>query len=172
MSKIHAEARLPGRWLDVVCRTYILLSAPRPIEVRCRGHRRNGRALHRRVQPARYRCNPEQASPTTSSTMNDRRQWTGRCKGGRRFAHTSSARSSPFQIPHRGATLGGLPAPRRRITTRMACVFEVRDDKLAHERLDWDRANTCAKWGASPRCWRWRLGPQFRRRPSFGANGR
>jgi hypothetical protein len=30
--------------------------------------------------------------------------------------------------------LSGLPATRRRITTRVACVFEVRDGKLAHER--------------------------------------
>jgi steroid delta-isomerase-like uncharacterized protein len=43
--------------------------------------------------------------------------------------------------------LGGLPATRRRITTRVACVFEVRDNKLAHERLYWDRANTLRQLG-------------------------
>src|SRR5262245_5238118 len=43
--------------------------------------------------------------------------------------------------------LGGLPATRRRITTRVACVFEVRDGKLAHERLYWDRANTLRQLG-------------------------
>jgi carboxymethylenebutenolidase len=43
--------------------------------------------------------------------------------------------------------LGGLPATRRRITTRVACVFEVRDGKIAHERLYWDRANTLRQLG-------------------------
>jgi carboxymethylenebutenolidase len=50
----------------------------------------------------------------------------------------------------RGTHLGnlsGLPATRRRITTRVACVFEVRDGKLAHERLYWDRANTLRQLG-------------------------
>ena len=50
----------------------------------------------------------------------------------------------------RGTHLGklsGLPATRRRITTRVACVFEVRDGKLAHERLYWDRANTLHQLG-------------------------
>src|SRR5262245_31937020 len=44
-------------------------------------------------------------------------------------------------------TLGGLPPTRRRITTRVACVFEVRNGKLAHERLYWDRANTLRQLG-------------------------
>jgi hypothetical protein len=35
--------------------------------------------------------------------------------------------------------LNGLPPTRRRITTRVACVFEVRNGQLAHERLYWDR---------------------------------
>jgi carboxymethylenebutenolidase len=43
--------------------------------------------------------------------------------------------------------LGGLPATRRRITARVACVFEVRNGKLAHERLYWDRANTLRQLG-------------------------
>jgi carboxymethylenebutenolidase len=50
----------------------------------------------------------------------------------------------------RGTHLGklnGLPATRRRITVRVACVFEVRDGKLAHERLYWDRANTVRQLG-------------------------
>src|SRR4029453_17251005 len=50
----------------------------------------------------------------------------------------------------RGTHLGklsGLPATRRRIATRVACVFEVRDGKLAHERLYWDRANTLRQLG-------------------------
>jgi len=44
-------------------------------------------------------------------------------------------------------SLNGMPATRRRITTRVACVFEVKDDKLAHERLYWDRANTMRQLG-------------------------
>ena len=44
-------------------------------------------------------------------------------------------------------SLNGMPATRRRITTRVACVFEVKDDKLAHERLYWDRANTLRQLG-------------------------
>jgi carboxymethylenebutenolidase len=50
----------------------------------------------------------------------------------------------------RGTHLGrlnGLPATRRRITARVACVFEVRDGKLAHERLYWDRSNTLSQLG-------------------------
>jgi carboxymethylenebutenolidase len=50
----------------------------------------------------------------------------------------------------RGTHLGklnGLPATRRRITARVACVFEVRNGKLAHERLYWDRANTLRQLG-------------------------
>jgi steroid delta-isomerase-like uncharacterized protein len=43
--------------------------------------------------------------------------------------------------------LGALPATRRRIATRVACVFEVRNGKLAHERLYWDRANTLRQLG-------------------------
>lgn len=43
--------------------------------------------------------------------------------------------------------LGGLTATRRRFTTRVACVFEVRGGKLAHERLYWDRANTLRQLG-------------------------
>jgi predicted ester cyclase len=31
--------------------------------------------------------------------------------------------------------LGALPATRKRIMTRVACIFEVRNGKLAHERL-------------------------------------
>ena len=50
----------------------------------------------------------------------------------------------------RGTHLGklsGLPATWRRITTRVACVFEVREGKLAHERLYWDRANSLRQLG-------------------------
>ncbi len=50
----------------------------------------------------------------------------------------------------RGTHLGklnGLPPTRKRIATRVACVFEVRDDKLSHERLYWDRANTLSQLG-------------------------
>jgi steroid delta-isomerase-like uncharacterized protein len=50
----------------------------------------------------------------------------------------------------RGTQLGRLsrmPPTRRRITTRVACVFEVKDGKLAHERLYWDRANTLRQLG-------------------------
>ena len=50
----------------------------------------------------------------------------------------------------RGTHLGrlnGMPPTRRRITTRVACVFEVRDGKLTHERLYWDRANTLRQLG-------------------------
>src|SRR5262249_6681372 len=43
--------------------------------------------------------------------------------------------------------LNGLPATRKRITTRVACVFEVRDGKVAHERLYWDLANTLRQLG-------------------------
>ena len=43
--------------------------------------------------------------------------------------------------------LNGMPATRKPITARVACVFEVRDDKLAHERLYWDRANTVRQLG-------------------------
>ncbi len=53
----------------------------------------------------------------------------------------------------RGAHLGrldGMRATRKRITARVACVFEVRDGKLAHERLDWDRANTVRQLGRLP----------------------
>jgi hypothetical protein len=31
--------------------------------------------------------------------------------------------------------------------SRVACVFEVRNGKLAHERLYWDRANTLCQLG-------------------------
>jgi steroid delta-isomerase-like uncharacterized protein len=44
-------------------------------------------------------------------------------------------------------SLNGLPPTRRRITTRVACVFEVRNGQLAHERLYWDRANTLRQLG-------------------------
>ena len=50
----------------------------------------------------------------------------------------------------RGTHLGkmnGMPATGKRITTRVACVFEVRDGKVAHERLYWDRANTLRQLG-------------------------
>jgi steroid delta-isomerase-like uncharacterized protein len=50
----------------------------------------------------------------------------------------------------RGTHLGklnGLPPTRKRITTRVACVFEVKAGKLAHERLYWDRANTSRQLG-------------------------
>jgi taurine dehydrogenase small subunit len=43
--------------------------------------------------------------------------------------------------------LGALPATQKRITTRVACIFEVRNGKLAHERLYWDRANTLRQLG-------------------------
>lgn len=35
----------------------------------------------------------------------------------------------------------------KRIAARVACVFEVKDGTLAHERLYWDRANTLRQLG-------------------------
>jgi steroid delta-isomerase-like uncharacterized protein len=59
---------------------------------------------------------------------------------------TLAVSESIMRGTHLGS-LGGLSATRRRITTRVACVFEVRDDRLAHERLYWDLANTLRQLG-------------------------
>jgi steroid delta-isomerase-like uncharacterized protein len=37
--------------------------------------------------------------------------------------------------------------PKGRISARVACVFEVADGRLMHERLYWDRANTMRQLG-------------------------
>jgi hypothetical protein len=60
----------------------------------------------------------------------------------------------PFLSPSCAALgkLNGIPATRGWITTTLACVYEVRDGKLAYECLYWDRANTCAKWGLRCDC--------------------
>ena len=43
----------------------------------------------------------------------------------------------------RGTFAGPMPLGRgRRISVRVACVFEVAQGSLVHERLYWDRANT------------------------------
>ena len=59
---------------------------------------------------------------------------------------TLTVSESVMRGTHMGR-LNGMPATRQRITVRVACVFEVRDGRLAHERLYWDRANTVRQLG-------------------------
>ena len=48
-------------------------------------------------------------------------------------------------------TYAGYPAGRgRRVSARVACVFEVAGGWLVHERLDWDRANFMRQLGLLP----------------------
>jgi steroid delta-isomerase-like uncharacterized protein len=51
----------------------------------------------------------------------------------------------------RGTFAGPTPLARgRRISTRVACVFQVTEGRLVHERLYWDRANTMRQLGLLP----------------------
>ena len=82
---------------------------------------------------------------TVFKTFPDLRIQTTSCDTGSSVAVAESLMSGTY------TGTKGLPLGRgRRISARVACVFEVAGGWLAHERLYWDRANFMGQLGLLP----------------------